>query len=250
MRGRVGCKPDCRASGDRACPLYTSVPHPRKILPPGHCLRSPINSTLLITFTKDLRFLGWHQRGLILPSAGRLSLRKTRVQRGCLDHEGWRDLQGPEPPSGLGRARYHHGHPKDGRVAQLLAHVSRAWQLDSRVLLRDSVLLSLRSVFLFTRVFCQAVRTLFLAKAGICMCVLLHRTFLARAQNSLKFCILVSFMGTEKGWDAQLFLRVFCWWWWWRAPKRKVEEAARGAPCAWRVSGPPQLLASGLTSLD
>lgn len=56
-------------------------------------------------------------------------------------------------------------------MAQLLAHVSRAWQLDSRVLLRDSVLLSLRSVFLFTRVFCQAVRNLFLAKGSICMCV-------------------------------------------------------------------------------
>lgn len=61
------------------------------------------------------------------------------------------------------------------------------------------------------------------------VCVLLHRTFLACAQTSLKFCILVSFMGTEKGWDAQLFLRFFCWWWWWMAPKR-VGGSSTGSP--------------------
>lgn len=51
-------------------PSHQCPASPVRFYPPAHCLRSPIapiNSTLVITFTKDLWFLGWHQRGLLLP---------------------------------------------------------------------------------------------------------------------------------------------------------------------------------------
>lgn len=62
-----------------------------------------------------------------------------------VDHEGWHSL--------LGKSHCHHGHPESGQMAQLLAHVPRAWRPESWGLYGDTAL-CLQNVFLFTCVFC------------------------------------------------------------------------------------------------
>lgn len=76
---------------------------------------------------------------------------------------------------------------ENGRLAQPLAHVPRAWRLESQGLHEDIVLLSLQSVFLFTVFSAKRLRISF-GQRQVNVCVLLNRTFPARAHRpALRF---------------------------------------------------------------